>query len=114
MTDKQTIKHPEFIRLLAQDSGYKIYEVTDIFESFWRVLTRELTSGNVEAIKVKNFGTVKLKKGYARSFTSKLDGITYNTYTKDTVILKPDNKFVELLNENKDGNQAVDLDDGLV
>lgn len=108
MNTKQTIKHQELIRLLAEDSGYKIYEVTDIFESFWRVLTRELTSGNVEAIKVKNFGTVKLKKGYPRSFTSKLDGITYNTYTKDTVILKPDNKFVELLNEKESEDAKED------
>ncbi len=106
MNTKQTIKHQELIRLLAQDSGYKIYEVEDIFESFWRVLTKEFTSGNVEAIKVKNFGTVKLKKGYPRSFKSKLDGKVYDCYTKDTVILKPDNKFVELLNEKEieDGN----------
>lgn len=96
------IKHKDFVKLLAEDSGYNIYEVEDIFESFWRVLTRELLNDNVEAIKIKNFGTVKIKKGYARTFKSKLDGITYNCQTSDTITLKPDNKLVQMLNDKGD------------
>ena len=72
---KHTIRRGEMVRLIAEETGYHVYEAEDMYNGLIEVMWRELEAGN--QIAFENLGRIHIEKPKPRWLYSPADNETY-------------------------------------
>lgn len=102
----KVIQGKELLKQIAQDSGYRIYEIEDMINSLANTIADNANKGYHTCI--KGIGTFKPKDGYNISGRSNLTGEEYSTMTRNNLSLKIDgimgNALNDILKEKSNAN----------
>lgn len=101
----KVIKDKALLRQIAEDSGYRIYEIQDILDCLAICIADNANSGYDTLI--KGIGTFRLKPGYNIRGRSNLTGEEYNTLTARSLSLKIDSLMRNKINKQAETNNAL-------
>lgn len=96
----KVIKDKALLKQIAEDSGYRLYEIEDILNSLAICIADNANSGYDTLI--KGIGTFRLKPGYEMTGKSNLTGEEYKTRSKNTLSLRIDSLMSNSLNNSGD------------